>query len=290
MPAITEYKATGLPYMLAGTLAFSLGAVCIKFTGARIPALEVVFARSLFMFLYCLILARRAGAHIPGHRKALLLLRGTLGFGAYFCIFYSIIHMPLADATVISLAFPLIVPVWAAIFLKEPMETRTILCVFIGAIGMICVTRPPLIFGGVSAYAPLAVAAAVGAAILSSICVTMVRRLTATEHPLVIVLYPALIATIGAPLIGAANWPLPTWTEAAYLLGVGLCMSVGQHCITMGYSRSTAARASVMFYMEVVFSALLGFLVFKEIPTATTIIGAVIIVGGAALLGLKRRT
>jgi drug/metabolite transporter (DMT)-like permease len=277
--------------MLAGTLFFSIGSVCIKLAGARLPTLEILFARSAIMAVYCFVLARRAGAYIPGHRKPLLVVRGVLGFAAYFCLFYAIIHLPLADATVITLAFPVVVPVWAALLLGERLEPATLLCILLGAAGMVLITRPPLLFGGASAYAPLAVAAAVGSALLSSICVTLVRKLTRTEHPLVIVLYAASAGTLGAPLfplLGAGGWLMPTWAEAAALLGMGLCMSMGQHCITVGYSRSSAARTSVLFYMEVVFAAVWGVLLFGEVPAPLAVAGALLIIGGAVLLALRK--
>lgn len=289
MPTIAQFRTTGLTDMVAGTLFFSIGAVLIKLTGQRLPALEVVFARSLVMAVYCYVLARRAGAYLPGHNKLLLFFRGALGFAAYFCIFYSIIHMPLADATVVSLSFPLIVPLWAMLFLGERLEVRTVLSIIFGAAGMLCVVRPGFLFSDLSSYAPLAIAAAVGAALLSSVSVTIIRKLTETDHPLVIVLSAAVAGTIGAPIIGAGDWLLPTAGEAAMLLGMGLCMSVGQHFVTVGYGKSPASKVSVLYYLEVIYAAVFGLLVFNELPDAMTIFGSVLIVGGAALLALRRQ-
>lgn len=288
--AVTGFLSSGLFAMIVGALSLSLGSACIKLAGARLPALEIVFARSFLMLFYCLLLIRRAGVAPWGRRRWFLLLRGVLGFASYVCNFYAVIHMPLADALVIIFSFPLIVPLWAGMFLDEKLEGRVVLCSMAGALGMLLVTKPPVLFGGGHELEALAVYAAVGAALLASFSVICIRKLTTTEHPLVIVFYAAALSAVGTPIMDAANWLVPTWTELGYLLGVGLFMSVGQHFVTIAFSRSTAGRASVLFYLEIVFAALLGFLLFDEIPDALTFAGAGCIIGGAMLLARRRRT
>lgn len=284
-----SFFSSGLFAMIVGTFCFSVGSAFIKLAGARLPAMEVVFARSLFMLFYCYLLTRRAGVRITGNNKPFLFMRGLLGFGAYCCIFYAIIHMPLADALVIAYSFPLIVPLWAALFLGEPLEGRVLFCSLVGAIGLVFVTRPGFLFGASAELAPWALWAALGAATLSSFSVICIRKLTATEHPLVIVMYAGATSVIGAPLLDGWNWLVPTRKEFGILLGVGLFMSVGQQFLTTAFSRSSAARTSVLFYLEVVFAALLGYLCFAEIPDMLTLFGGGLIISSAVMLGLKSR-
>lgn len=276
--------------MIAGAFCVSVGAAFIKLAGDRLPALEVVFARSFFMFFYCLILARSAGANLLGHDRRFLLLRGLLGFAAYVCIFYAVIHMPLADALVIVYSFPLIVPFMAAVFLKERLEGRVVFCTLLGAIGMFFVAQPQFLFGSSSSISLLTLCAAIGAALFSSVSVLCIRRLTATEHPLVIVLYAAGLSALGAPLLDCWNWLIPTWQEALILLCMGVFMSLGQHFITVAFSRSSAGRTSVLFYLQILFGALLGYLLFDEIPDMATFIGASFIISGAAFISAKKHS
>lgn len=272
--------------MIAGAFCISVGSAFIKLAGDRLPVMEVVFARSFIMLFYCFILARRAGARIAGNDKRFLFLRGILGFGAYVCIFYAVIHMQLADALVIVYSFPLIVPFMAVIFLKECLEGRVLLCSLLGAVGMFFVAQPGWVFGGATAVSYLAVGAAIGAALFSSVSVICIRKLTGTEHPLVIVLYAAAISTVGTVLLDGWNWIMPTWEELGVLLCVGVSMSLGQHFITVAFSRSSAGQTSALFYFQVLFGAVLGYLLFDEIPDLNTYIGAAFILGGATLLGV----
>lgn len=285
----SRFLVSGPATMLLGALFVSVGSALIKLAGTRLPALEIVFARSFFMVFYCWILARRAGAHIPGHDKRFLVLRGLLGFGAYVCVFYAVINMPLADALVIVYSFPLAVPIMAGLFLGERLERQVVLCSLIGASGMLLVAKPSFLFGTTSDLAPLAVAAAFGAAAFSSSSVVCIRKLTSTEHPLVIVLYAAGLSALGAPLLDGWNWVVPTWGELALLLGIGLFMSAGQHFITVAFGKAAAGRASVLFYFQVVFGAFFGYLLFDEVPDAFTVAGAALIIGGAVALAVFRR-
>lgn len=274
--------------MIAGAFCISAGSAFIKMAGDRLPVMEVVFARSFLMLIYCYYLARRDGARVLGHDKRFLFLRGILGFGAYVCIFYAVIHLQLADALVIVYSFPLIVPFMAAVFLKERLEGIVLVCSLLGATGIVLVAEPAMLFSGASTVSLLAAGAAVGAALFSSVSVICIRRLTATEHPLVIVLYAAGISAIGVVLLDGWNWVLPTWRELWILLCVGVFMSLGQHFITVAFSRSSAGRTSVLFYFQVMFGAVLGYLLFDEVPDLNTYIGSAFILGAATLLGVYK--
>lgn len=276
--------------MFAGAFCVSAGSAFIKLAGDRLPVMEVVFARSFFMLLYCYFLVRKAGAGIVGNDKPILFIRGILGFGAYAFISYSVIHMPLADALVVIYSFPLIVPFMAAIFLRERLEGRVFFCSLLGAIGMFFIAKPDMVFHGTSTIPLLAVSAAIGASLCSSVSVVCIRKLTATEHPLVIVFYAAAISTLGSVLLDGWNWLVPTWQEVLILLCVGIFTSLGQHFITVAFSKSSAGRTSIMFYFQVLAGAILGYLFFNEIPDWATFVGAAFILGGATLLGFKKST
>lgn len=275
--------------MIAGALCVSLGSAFIKMAGHRLPVMEVVFARSLFMLFYCYLLARKDGADIFGHDKRFLFLRGILGFGAYVCIFYAVVHLPLADALVIVYAFPLIVPFMAFIFLKERLERIVLICTAFGATGMFLIAKPSFLFGSGTEMALVPVCIAIGGALFSSVSVLCIRKLTTTEHPLVIVLYAAGISTVGTVLLDGWNWIVPTFVELVILLCVGVLMSMGQHFITVAFSRSSAGRTSVLFYLQVMFGAFLGYVFFDEIPDLATFLGSVFILGSATLLGVQKR-
>ncbi len=278
----------GVIFMIAGAFCFSLGALFIKLVGEAVPALEIVFARSLFGFLYCWTLLRRDGRNFLGERRGLLTIRGLLGFMAFFCSIYSFVHLPLADASVMIFLYPVFVALLAAVFLGERIGVKGFLWVMVSLSGVVFVAKPSFFFARHAALDPLAVTAALCAAMISGLAIILVRVLSQTEHPLVVVIYPVIAAMALAPVIDGSHWVLPDAEQAVLLLAVGLSLNVGQHFMTKGFSLEPAGKLSAVMYLEVVFAGIWGLFAFSEIPDLWSLLGAGLIIGGTlGLAGLR---
>jgi len=272
----------GVAYMLGSALAFSVMSVLVKLVGRHIPSQEIVFARSLVTLLVTIAMLRRAGLPLWGNEKRLLLLRGLLGFGALSAFFFSLTHLPIAEATVIQYTNPIFTALLATRFLKE----RTSSAVYGGAalslIGVVLVTRPSPLLGGSASLDPLLVAVALGGALLSAAAYTTVRRLK-KEHALTIVFYVPLVST---PLTIPVMAPVAVWPRGLQwliLCAVGLVTQVGQICLTKGISLEPAGRATSIGYTQILFSAAFGALIFGERPPLLAWCGASLIVSGTLL-------
>lgn len=247
--------------------------------------MEVVLARSLAMVVltYPLLKARR----IPlwGVERRLLLARGALGFMALSGFYYGIIHLPLADVTVIHYTNPVFTAVFAALVLREVLRPREVVLTLTSLAGVVIVARPAFLFGTrTEPLDPVAVGAALAAALLSAAAYVTVRRLGRTNHPLVIVFYFGLISTAGsAPFVWGA-YVHPVGVEWVHLVGVGLTTQIAQVSITLGLRAERAGRAMAVGYLQVVFAAALGVLFFGEVPDRWTLFGAATILGSTAAL------
>jgi drug/metabolite transporter (DMT)-like permease len=115
-----------------------------------------------------------------------------------------------------------------------------------------------------------------------------VRKLRETEHHLVVVFYFPLIATPASiPLMwSTALWPTPL--EWLMLLGIGVFTQIAQVYMTKGLHAEKAGKAMSLSYIQIVFAAVWGFLFFSEIPDWLSIAGAVLVVVGTLVAGLKR--
>ncbi len=276
--------------MLVATACYSFGTLFIKLAGARLPPMEILFARSVVGFAYCTILLRREGAGILGERKrGFLLLRGLLGFGALFCTFYAYVHLPLADATVIFFAHPVFVAIFASFLLKEYLEAKGILCVVATIAGVLLVAKPSFLFGNASVLDPFAVMVASMAAVLSAFAIITVRFLSKHVHPLTIIIYPTLTAGVLGPILDARNWLMPDTTELVFLLAVGLLMNMGQHFMTVAYREERAAVISAIGYLEIPLAAVFGAVFFSETPDQWTYAGATLVVLGTLTLGMAQK-
>jgi drug/metabolite transporter (DMT)-like permease len=275
----------GMRYMLMGTFLFSVGSLLIKLAGERVPTLEMLFVRGLVGIGFVWFILRRTGAGMLGTRRLMLTLRGVIGFCALFAEFYAIIHLPLADATVILFTHPAVVALLAWLVLGERIGPRGLMAVAVSLTGVAVVCRPAFLFGGgPSGLDPLAVSVALGGVVVTSLAILAVRSLARTEHPAVVMLYPPLVMVAASPLL-ASGWVWPTALEWAYMLGIAAFMNAGQYYMTRGYAIESAARISAVTCLEIVFAAFWGASVLGEIPDGWTVAGGALIVAGTIALG-----
>lgn len=284
-----ESVPPGLRYMALGAFFFSVMSLLVKVSGERLPSQQVVLARAVVSLVLSYWWLRRAGVPVWGNDKPFLILRGVLGFGGLSCFYYALVHLPLADATVIQYTNPVFAALLAAWLLRETMGTREVLCVAASLAGVLLIARPSFLFPGAPAELPtLAVVVALAGAVFSAAAYVTVRRLGRTEHPLVIVFYFPLIATPAAiPLvIPVALWPTPA--EWLALLGVGVSTQIAQVYLTRGLQLERAGRATAVGYLQIVFAAFWGLLFFAEVPDLWVAGGTAIIVGSTLILARRR--
>jgi len=269
--------------MAASALFFSLMAALAKVAGGTVPLFEIVFARSFVVAALAGGALLRTGAGFRGTETRLLLLRGVLGFGALTCFYYAVVHLPLADATVIHFTNPVYTAFIAALVLGEHLGLLEAILVFLSLGGVVMVARPALIFGGTDFLDPVAVVVGLCGALLSASAYVVVRRLR-REPPMLIVFYFATVCTLLSLPMLVAHPVLPTGHMWLVLAGVGVTTHMGQWMITWGFRLERAGRASAVGYLQIVFAAAWGWLLFREIPDFWTWAGAAVIVGATLLL------
>lgn len=288
-PAPPQAFPPGIRYMAMGAFFFSIMSLLVKSAGQRLPTQEVVFARAAITLALSYWGVLRAGVPIWGRNRPLLVTRGVLGYVALSCFYFAIINLPLADATVIQYTNPVFAALLAVWVLGERLQLGEVLAVVVSLFGVVLVMRPGFIFGAGAAGGldPLAVGIGLVGAVGSAAAYVTVRRLRATEHPMVIVFYFALTATVlSFPFaISDALWPTPF--EWLVLLGVGISTQLGQVAITRGLHLERAGRATGVGYLQIVFAAIWGIVFFAEYLDLGTIAGASLIVGST--LALARR-
>jgi drug/metabolite transporter (DMT)-like permease len=275
----------GLRHMAAAAFFFSLMTLFVKLAGQRLPSQEVVLGRALVGVLLSLAALRRVHTRPWGNSPRLLLLRGSVGFAALSCFYFSITRLPLADATVIQFMNPVFAALLAAWLLREKIRPLETLCVLVSLAGVVLVARPAFLFGTESARLDtIAVAVGLIGAVLSAVAYVLVRKLGETEDPMVIVFYFALVSVVASlPAVAAAGvWPIG-WEWLA-LLAVGVATQAGQINVTHGLRLEPAARATSMGYLQVVFAALWGILFFHEYPDKLGVAGAALILGSTLAL------
>jgi drug/metabolite transporter (DMT)-like permease len=278
----------GLWYMAAGAFFFAVMSLLVRLAGARLPTPQIVLARAVVSLALTWGGLARAGVSPLGRQRGLLLLRGAFGFGALVCFYYALVHLPLADATVIQYTNPVFTALFAGWFLAERMGRREVAAVMTSMAGVLLVARPGFLTGA-TALPALPVTVALVGAVLSGAAYTTVRRLAQTEHSLVIIWYFAALSVAGSLPLMALGALAPTPAEWLLLAGVGLSTQLGQVCITRGLALERAGPAMTVAYLQIVFAAGLGRGVLRETLDPWTGVGAALVVGSTILLARRAR-
>lgn len=276
--------------MIMSAMGFALMAVCVKQASINgIPLLEIVAARAFVSLLLSYADVRRKRISLFGTNKLLLLARGVVGALALVCVYYSVTHMPLAEATVLQYLHPVFTAILATWFLKERVHLSLLLSITLSLLGVMLIARPVWLFGGLtSEIDDLAVLAAVLGAFGSGVAYVIVRKLSATEDPSVIIFYFPLVALPFSLILLGDNYVLPDSETLVILLLVGVFTQIGQLGLTKAMQTEPAGRATAFSYLQVVFSALLGWWLFLEVPDAWVWGGATLILAGAIVNVLWR--
>jgi drug/metabolite transporter (DMT)-like permease len=269
----------GLRYAAAGAFSFSLMSAFAKLLGGRIPTQEIILSRGLITALMTWFALKRVGLSPWGKgERPLLILRGLLGYGALSCFLWAVVRLPLADTTVIHFTNPVFTALLAALFLGEVIRRKEVGLALLALGGVVIIARPEFLLGHASSLDSKAVAVALLGAFLSACAYVSVRRLTRSNHPLVIVFAFALVTVVvGVP----ATFPvfvMPRGAEWLLLLGVGVATQGGQVFVTRALQLEMAGRAMAVGYLQIVFAALWGLLFFTEIPDLWTALGGLLII------------
>lgn len=274
----------GLRYMAAGAFFFSAMAALVKVAGARFPTMELVFFRSVVVLCITTLTVRLRGGSLIGRERRLLVLRGVLGFAALSCFYYSVIHLPLAEATVIQFTNPIWTAVLASLLLAEATGRREMALALLSLVGVVLVAQPAFLFGAGRPLPGPAVAVALCGALFSAGAYVTVRRLR-TEAAMTVVFHFALVSVLMAiPGLLLEPWVTPAGWDWLLLLGVGVTTHMGQVFLTWGLQREPAGRATMVGYLQILFAGAWGWALFAQLPNVFSILGAALILGATALV------
>lgn len=290
LPSRLRSIAPGLRYMAYGAFWFSLMSLLVKLAGQRLPSIQIVLIRALITLGLSWVLLRRARVPLLGHQPRLLVLRGFLGALALTCFYYSLVHLPLAEATVIQYTNPVFTALIAGLVLGERLGWKQGACIAASLAGVLLIARPGALAGAGAALNPTYVAIALIGALFSASAYVTVRKMGTSEHPLVVVFYfPLVTVPLALPFV-LPVWTSPTPPEWAALAGIGVTTQIAQVYMTRGLQLEPAGRATAVGYLQIVFAATWGAIIFAEWPDRWSIAGALVILGSTLLLVRSRRS
>ena len=277
----------GLLWAAASGAIFCVLNATMRSLAQQLHPLQTQFLRYLFGFIVLLPLLWRAGVAAyrpksPGGQFA----RGAVHTAGLVLWFMALPHLPLADTTAIGFTGPLFIMIGAAWFLREPMHWERWVATVIGFGGVLIVMGPKLGWGtpasGGGYHLLMLSSAPVFAA---SFLITKV--LTRSETTGVIVFWQALSVTVFSLPMALWVWQWPSGLQWLGFVWCGVLGSSAHYCLTRSFRAAVISSTQSVKFLDLVWSAALGFVLFADVPAQTTLLGGVVIC--AATLWVARR-
>ena len=264
----SRYK--GIFFITLSALSFAFMNAFVRLSG-DLPSVQKSFFRNLVAFFIALIMIIRSkdGFKIEKGNLKYMILRATFGTVGILCNFYAVDHLVLADASILNKMSPFFTVLFSWLILKEKVMPIQLSLIFGAFLGSIFVVKPTFsnlalvpsllgFFGGICA----------GAAY------TMVRKLgeAGEKGPVIVLFFSVFSCVVVLPWLIFDYHPM-TWQQTGILLLAGCAAAGGQFAITAAYRYAPASRISIYDYSQLIFSTMLGFFIFGQVPDGWSFLG-----------------
>jgi drug/metabolite transporter (DMT)-like permease len=260
--------------MVAGCALLTVNDAIMKHVTGELPLGESIFIRGLFTFIPVCFLTMRAGGwrvlRITQWRGQLL--RGALLGISTLCFLESLAHLPLAQATAMVFASPIILTVLAPALLGEKVSRNEWFAVVAGFIGVLLMLSPDA--QGFRWVVLLPLGAALGEALRDVIT----RKLVATESSESMLFVSVIAVNVVALSTVGFGWRAPTDEQWLALLLAGGLLGVAHFFMTDAFRYAKAIVVAPFRYAGVIWALVAGFVAFGELPSGMTLIGAAVVV------------
>ncbi|QQC67893.1 DMT family transporter [Paraburkholderia ginsengisoli] len=283
--AAAPKQSVGIAFYVLAIFLLAAMDASAKWLTKGYPIGEIAFFRAVFAFVPLIIAQARERKPVELRSRLwpLHLLRGALVLGTVVTFFLSVKELPLATVTAISLANPFFMVLCSAILLKEPVSNVRWFLISLGFVGVL------VAIGGVSLTASFYTAIAILSALLYALAAVLTKHLARTESAILIAAYTNVSMLVLSVFSLSSHWAMPGLHDFFIFALMGLAGGLSNYVFTLAFRYADVSTVAPIEYTILVWAALFGYVLFSEIPTALTIIGAlIIVVSGIANARLRR--
>ena len=269
------YKKT-LIYMLISTIAFACMNVFVKYL-EDFNAFQIVFFRSISSLIFTFTYLFKHKISLIGNQRKLMLLRGILGAFSMSLFFMSMKYLPVATSVSLRYLAPIFAAIFATWLLREtikPMQWVFFSLAFLGVV---------ILKGFDNQMNSIGLTLILVAAILTGLVYITIGKIGKNDHPVVVVNYFMIIATLVGGFFMIPYWITPKGWDWLLLLSLGVFGYYGQVYMTKAFQSGTISQVAPLKYLEVIFTLLFGVLWFHEVYTLWSLLGMSLIIGALLL-------
>jgi drug/metabolite transporter (DMT)-like permease len=283
----SESAAVAIFLVSLSILCFGLSDALVKWIADVYDATQIIMIRSLVALPLIAILLSRAGTwnKLKDVQQGWLVSRVVFGAMSFVTFIQALKFLPLAETIAVTFAGPLFITALSVPLLGEKVGPRRWAAVVVGLVGVVIIMRP-----GANVFQPAALWA-LGSAALYALAAISTRKL-AIRTPTSVILawvnfYVLIMMTTGVLIFD--TWVTPTLFDMMFLVGIGLASTVGQYLGVEAYRRAQPSMLAPFDYTALVWGAILGFMIWGEIPSWSLAAGSVVLVASGLYI-LHRET
>lgn len=272
--AVQNNKTKGVVFILLSALCFTGMNTFVRLSG-DIPTMQKVFFRNFVAMIFAFFAILKAGESFKPKKGSFkyLFLRSAIGLGGVFGNFYALYKIELSNASMLNKMSPFFVLIFSAIFIKEKVKPKQAVAIAVAFLGALLIIKPT--FANENLVASLA--GFVGG-MCAGAAYTCVRWLgiKGENGKITVLFFSAFSTVVTAPYL-IFNYHYMTGLQWLYLIMAGVCAAGGQFSITAAYTYAPSREISVYDYSQVVFAAIVGFIVFGDVPDLLSFVGYFVI-------------
>ena len=246
---------------------------------ANLPTGPLVFFQNgISLLLFAPFMLRHGTKELRTTRLGLHVVRALTGLLSQALFFIAVKNIALVDAVLLANAAPLFIPIVALVWMRTSIRPAVIASLLVGFVGVIMILKP-----SAELLKDPAALIAISAAAFSAVALVSVNALSSTDKSNTILFYYFFISTIATLPFTFMQWQTPQGNQWMYLLGVGVFMALGQLFIILAYKHASAAQIAPFNYSVVIFSGIIGWMVWHTALDMTALLGiALVCAGGIA--------
>ena len=269
----------GIFWMLLAGLNFVLMTAIVNHLGEGLPAPQAAFLRFVFGLVFVVPVVMRLGS-FPRDPKTLRLLglRGVVHAVAVVLWFYAMARITMAEVTALNYLNPVLVTLGAGLLLGERLAARRLIAIGFAFVGALVILRPGVRELALGHLAILGAAASLAASYLCA------KVLSARLDPAVIIAAMSVSVTVLLLPWAVAVWVAPTLSQLGWIALVAAFATAGHYAMTLAFRAAPVSVTQPVTFLQLVWSALLGWALFQEAIDPWVIAGGLIVIGAASFI------
>ena len=245
-----------------------------KYLSSEIAPQQIIFLRYVIILTLILLFSIYQGRRnlFKTEQPKLQILRGLCMASSGLLIYFALKHLPLELCAAISFVSPLFVTALSIPLLGERVGLRRWIAVLIGLLSVLIILRP----GGTSFQ--LAMLLPLGASLCWATGLTLTRLMRDREQALTVLAWSSLVGVVALSPLAWSVWLTPNASQWTILILLGVFNGLGQYLVIRAFMLASASLLAPFSYSIIIWSMLIGLVVFNSFPDAMTLVGTVILI------------